>query len=78
MLLYQISAFTELAAFGNTIEKGIPPTNDICFKYISIAVAIGIPNCANTLSSFFYCNVFCVTSKSMKYIFDAIASHCFD
>ena len=40
---YSASAFTELAAFGNTTEKGIPPTNDICFKYISIAVAIGIP-----------------------------------
>ena len=28
--------------------------------------------------SFFCCNVFYVTSQSMKYIFDAIASHCFD
>lgn len=62
MLLYQISAFTELAAFGNTIEKGIPPTNDICFKYISIAVAIGIPNCANTLSAL----SFIVTSFALQ------------
>ena len=32
--------------------------NDICFKYISIAVAIGIPNCANTLSAFSFTSGF--------------------
>ena len=69
MLLYQISAFTELAAFGNTIEKGIPPTNDICFKYISIAVAIGMHNCANTYSAFSFIVTYFALQVNLSNIF---------
>ena len=46
-----VSAFRAAGAFGRDSEKGMPPVRVIWRRYISMAVAIGMPSCFRTSSA---------------------------
>ena len=46
-----VSAFSAAGAFGRDSEKGMPPVRVIWRRYISMAVAIGMPSCFSTSSA---------------------------